>query len=284
LLRQMAVFSIVGLLSSFLTITLLFHAVFEKPRNVRTKNEAIAVKNLPLSVPKKFIKCYSNLPTGVIVLFFVFFAIALVPGLRALNIHTDLGSLYSMSDKLKAGETLNRKLNDIGISSNYFIVDGETEQDVLEQEELLTDRLLQAEKKNLLKSYLAVSSFIPSQATQRKTFENTQKLLKDDLTKEYLLSVGVQNDSLLAASLNEKPKYVGLEDLNQFPSSIRSMVEMLWVGAVEISQGKKFYSAVFPLHATDSFNAKQIAKNMPHVYVVNKMQNINDSFTKISRV
>ena len=284
LLRQMAVFSIVGLLSSFLTIILLFHAVFEKPRNVRTKNEAIAVKNLPLSVPKKFIKCYSNLPTWVIVLFFVFFAIALVPGLRALNIHTDLGSLYSMSDKLKAGEALNRKLNDIGISSNYFIVDGETEQDVLEQEELLTERLLQAEKKNLLKSHLAVSSFIPSQTTQRKTFENAQKLLNDDLTKEYLTSIGVQNDSLLDASLKEAPKYVGLEDLNQFPSSIRSMVEMLWVGAVENSQGKKFYSAVFPLHATDAFDAKQMAKNMPHVYVVNKMQNINESFTKISRV
>ena len=94
----------------------------------------------------------------------------------------------------------------------------------------------------------------------------------------------MQNDSLLDASLKEAPKYVGLKDLNQFPSSIRSMVEMLWVGAVENSQGKKFYSAVFPLHATDAFDAKQMAKNMPHVYVVNKMQNINESFTKISRV
>lgn len=284
LLRQMAVFSMVGLLSSFLTITLLFHAMFEKSSKGEMDEAREPIKNLPLSISKNFIKCYSNLPNWVVALFFVFFAIALLPGLRSLHIHTDLGSLYSMSDRLKAGENLNRKLNDIGISSNYFIVDGVSEQDVLEQEELLTERLLQAEKKNLLKSHLAISSFIPSHATQRKTFENVQKLFNDSLTKEYLTDVGAQNDSLFAASLNENPNYVGLDDLNQFPSSIRSMVEMLWVGTVDDSQGKKFYSAVFPLHATDSFDAKQIAKNLPHVYVVNKMQNINDSLTKISRV
>jgi predicted exporter len=59
---------------------------------------------------------------------------------------------------------------------------------------------------------------------------------------------------------------------------------MLWIGAVGDSQSKKYYSAVFPLHVTENFDARQMAKNLPHVYAVNKMQNINASLTKISRI
>ena len=286
LLRQMAVFSIVGLLSSFLTITLLFHDVFERPRNVRVKNNSLSIKNLPVSIPKKFNKCYSKLPTWVVVLFFVFFVIALLPGLCSLKIHTDLGSLYSMSDKLKAGETLNRKLNNIGISPNYFIVEGDSEEEVLQREEVLASRLLQAEKKKQLKSYLAVSSFVPSLETQKKTFDDAQRLLA---SRDFLTEIGVQKDSLFVEGLKGDAKYVELKSLfsensKMLPHSFRSLLEMLWIGAVGDSQSKKYYSAVFPLHATENFDARQMAKNLPHVYAVNKMQNINASLTKISRI
>ena len=100
---------------------------------------------------------------------------------------------------------------------------------------------------------------------------------------DYLTEIGVQNDSLFVASLMNPPEFSTLENLNTLPQSFRSLFEMLWIGAVGESRDAKFYSAVFPLHVTEQFDAKKIAKNLPHVYAVRKLQNINASLTKISR-
>ena len=297
LLRQMAVFSMLGLLSSFLTITLLFHVVFERTLNIKAgiKKVKLQEKKLPLAIPKKFIKFYSNVPAWFVRVIMAVLIFAFLPGLRSLNIHTDLSSLYTMSDEIKAAEALNKKMNNTGFSPNYFIVEGESEEEVLEREEELTERLLQAEKNNLLKSHLAISSFFPSLKTQNKTFNDFHRLLvrQDTLHDsrialnssvcDYLTEIGVQNDSLFVASLMNPPEFSTLENLNTLPQSFRSLFEMLWIGAVGESRDAKFYSAVFPLHVTEQFDAKKIAKNLPHVYAVRKLQNINASLTKISR-
>ena len=297
LLRQMAVFSMVGLLSSFLTITLLFHVVFERTLNIKAgiKKVKLQDKKLPLAIPKKFIKFYSNVPAWFVRVIMAVLIFAFLPGLRSLNIHTDLSSLYTMSDEIKAAEALNKKMNNTGFSPNYFIVEGKSEEEVLEREEELTERLLQAEKNNLLKSHLAISSFFPSLKTQNKTFNDFHRLLvrQDTLHDsrialnssvcDYLTEIGVQNDSLFVASLMNPPEFSTLENLNTLPQSFRSLFEMLWIGAVGESRDAKFYSAVFPLHVTEQFDAKKIAKNLPHVYAVRKLQNINASLTKISR-
>ena len=311
LLRQMAVFSMVGLLSSFLTITLLFHAAFERTLNIKVgiKKLKLQEKKLPLAIPKKFIKFYSNVPAWFARVILALLVFAFLPGLRALYIHTDLGSLYTMSNEIKAAEALNQKLNNVGFSPTYFIVEGESEEEVLEREEILTERLLQAEKNDLLKSHLAVSSFFPSLKTQNKTFNDFCRLLvrQDSVqdsrivlnpsVRDYLTEIGVQNDSLFAASLVHPPEFSKLESLflkkdsenskaddsNTLPQSFRSLFEMLWIGQVGDPQNPKFYSAVFPLHVTKKFDAQKLAKNLPHVYAVSKLQNINASLTKISR-
>ena len=307
LLRQMAVFSIVGLLSSFLTITLLFHAAFE--RTLKARNSGFHESGLPLAFPKKFIKLYSNIPIWFVRVILAVFIFALLPGLRSLYIHTDLGSLYTMSDEIKAAEILNQKLNNVGFSPTYFIVEGDSEEEVLEREESLTERLLQAEKNDLLKSHLAVSSFFPSIKTQKKTFNDFRLLLvnQDSLqdsnivlkpsVRDYLTEIGVQNDSLFIESFKQDPEFSKLESLfspkmsknanentNALPQSFRSLFEMLWIGAAGDSLNPKFYSAVFPLHVTEKFDAKKIAKNLPHIYAVNKVGNINASLTRLSRI
>ena len=313
LLRQMAFFSITGLLSSFLTITLLFHAAFEKAQKtpakpiVATKKTPSYKNGLPMAAPQKFIKFYSSLPAWFVRVIIALFIFALLPGLRSLYIHTDLGSLYTMSDEIKAAETLNQKLNNVGFSPTYFIVEGDSEEDVLEREESLTERLLQAEKNNLLKSHLAVSSFFPSLKTQKKTFNDFRRLFlnPDSLqgsnvvlkpsVRDYITEIGVQNDSLFVNSLAAQPDLSTLGTLflnkrtsdpktSTLPQSFLSLFEMLWIGTVGDSLNKKFYSAVFPLHVTENFDAQKIAKNLPQVYAVNKLQNINASLTRISRI
>ena len=298
LLCQMAVFSMVGLLSSFLTITLLFHAVFDVGWN---SSGTLAFpksssSSLPTVLPTAFLKLYSLFPKSALRLVAALFVVALIPGLYLLNIHTDMRSLYTMSDEMKAAEALNAKLNNLGISENYFIVEGESEEDVLQKEELLAERLVSAEKKSLLKSHLATSAFVPSARTQANTYEDFRRMffavdssrtITDFLTdsvKSYLRGIGVQNDSAFVAGIKaSREKVIDIKsviDSPTIPSSFRSMLKMLWIGKV----GNKYYSAVIPLHVSDKFDAQKMAEGLPDVHVVNKMQNINHALTKISHV
>ena len=306
LLRQMAVFSIVGLLSAFLTITLLFHAVFENAgesaRNSgfdsdNLKNTAKSEpQNLPTQFPKAVLDVYAKLPKWGVRLVFALFIVALLPGLKLLNVHTDIGNFYTMNDEIKASEALTSKLNNLGVSPTYFIVEGKDESDVLEMEEKLTQRLANA---GLLKSYLAVSNIVPSEKNRIEHYvafwklffkkwsllnsllKNSSVLIKPNV-REYLNDIGVENDSAFVASLNlsnNLTKPLSLER-DSLPQSVHSIMQMLWIGKV----GDKYYSAVFPLHVPDKFDAKKIAEDLPGVLVVNKMQNINNALTKVSHI
>jgi predicted exporter len=309
LLRQMAVFSIVGLLSAFLTITLLFHAVFENAgesaRNSgfdsdNLKNAAKSEpKNLLTQFPKAILDVYAKLPKWGVRLMFALFILALFPGLKQLYVHTDIGNFYTMNDEIKASEVLTSKLNNLGVSPTYFIVEGKDENDVLEMEEQLSERLANAENNGLLKSYLALSNIIPSEKNRIEHYvafwklffkkwsllnsllENSSVLIKPNV-REYLNDIGVENDSAFVASLNlsnNLTKPLSLER-DSLPQSVRSIMQMLWIGQV----GDKYYSAVIPLHVSDKFDAQKMAEDLPSVHVVNKMQNINHALTKISHV
>ena len=307
LLRQMAVFSMAGLLSAFLTITLLFHAVFENAgesaRNSgfdsdNLKNVAkLESINLPTQFPKAILDVYAKLPKWGIRLMFALFILALLPGLKLLNVHTDIGNFYTMNDEIKASEALTSKLNNLGVSPTYFIVEGKVEYEVSENEEQLTERLANAENDGLLKSYLALSNIIPSEENQEKSYRGFLKmiygntgLLKIYLEKpganvtskanEYFTEIGVENDSAIIASFEKASHFVWMGDLPNLPQSLNSLLRTLWIGQV----GDKYYSAVIPLHVSDKFDAQKIAEGLPGVHVVNKMQNINHALTRISHV
>ena len=276
----------VGLLSSFLSITLLFHAVFDKRNQPEKKASAT---NLPMSIPERFLKLYSALPPKGVRLVLIVFALALIPGLGMLHVHTDLESLYSMSAESKAAESLAARLNNLGVSSNYFVVEGSSEQEVLEREALLSVRLGQAEQDSLLQSHLALSNFIPSAKTQQATSASIKRLVLDSANvlhpsvQSYLKEIGVQNDSLLVAGFSpEKTVPASLSD--KLPSTLRLILQMLWIGPIQTDSGTQFYSAVLPLHVSAQFDAQAVAHDMPHVYAVNKIKNVNSSLTKISRM
>ena len=310
LLRQMAVFSIVGLLSAFLTITLLFHAVFENPSVFKTAAESEST-NLPTQFPKVFLDAYSKFSKWGIRLMFALFILALLPGLILLHIHTDIGNFYTMNEEIKASEALTSKLNNLGVAPTYFIVEGNDGIEVLENEEQLTERLANAEKECLVKAYLAVSNIIPSGRFQAGSILDLEKLvfgIKKRWTeilinnefpqmlapnvRNYLTEIGVENHSIFVKSLllshdfidfekiDKNDRFVDVDLKNDFPQSLSFLLQMLWIGHI----GDKYYSAVLPLHVFDKFDAKKIAEGLPGVHVVNKKHNINNALTKISQV
>ena len=207
----------------------------------------------------------------------IVFALVLVPGVLKLDVHTDMRTLYSMSESLKRSEALNARLNNLGISANYFIVEGSSEQELLENEEALSARLQVAVKDSLMRGFLATSSYIPSVKTQQETFEGVQSLRHSQALQELLESLNVPSDSLFESGF-ASPAY--LEPSSKIPSSFASILDMLWIGEVD----GRFYSAVFPLHVAAGFDIAKQAAELPHVYAVNKMENVNETLTQLSRV
>lgn len=283
LLRQMAVFSIAGLASSFATIFLLFPCL---PLNKKAGA-------LPTFIPQKFISLYngkgdeSRSPqvacTWGSSLALILFVLALLPGLCMLNVETDMRTMYTMSDELKASEVLSARLNNLGISANYFIVEGASPEEVLRREEDLVKLLDVAKQDSLIKNFLATSSLIPSRKTQDETIENLRSAVLDSAgdrggLQQYLEGIGVASDSAFISSLKSFPEYLTVE--SKVPQSFETLLNMLWIGEVH----GKFYSAVLPLHVSKDFDISKLAEGNPNVYAVNKMGNINDTLTNLSRV
>lgn len=279
LLRQMAVFSIIGLASSFATIMLLFPNL---PLPVRQDT-------LPTRLPGKFLAVYESLDRIVArrfakVALLVVAIVALVPGILQLDIHTDMRSLYAMSDSLKRSESLNARLNNLGISANYLIVEGESVEELLQNEERLARRLEGAKADSLVSGYLATSTYIPSIATQRETFGGVQKLFRSSAYTELLADLkldsasAASSDRLAGGDTDSAPAYLTPD--SKLPGSFNSIIDMLWIGKV----GDRFYSAVFPLHVASGFDVQKVAEGMPGVFAVSKMENVNATLTALSRL
>ena len=272
LLRQMAVFSIIGLASSFATILLLFPNLPLPQGSVSAKTVA------PTKIPAFILDLYDRFSPRTVVVAGIVLLMALVPGVLKLNIHTDMRALYAMSENLKRSEALNARLNNLGISANYFIVEGSSEQELLQNEEALVRRLDSASSsvEPVLGGYLATSAYIPSSKTQDDTFEGIRRLYASPVFGELLRDLNLSSDSVRVPDAS--PRY--LTPQSDIPASFRSILSMLWIGEVN----GKFYSAVFPLHVAANFEIAQFAEALPFVYAVNKMDNVNATLTDLSRV
>ncbi len=274
LLRQMAVFSMIGLASSFATILLIFPNIPVQKKQAR----------LPLTLPSAFLNIYelalgtekkrSWLQPTVLAIF----VIVLLPGIYMLNVETDMRALYTMSEELKQSEALSARLNNLGISPNYFIVEGESAEQVLSLEEKLRQSLDKAVANSSMKGYLSTSSLVPSGKTQGETFEKLRQLVFASDFNAYLSSIGVNNDSAFINSLAQNPTFLTPE--SEMPATFKSLLKMLWIGNVN----GKYYSAVLPLHVSHDFDIHKIASDLPNVYAVNKMENINATLTSLSRM
>lgn len=272
LLKQTAVFTIAGLASAFLTIVLLFShlpqvAKTGKPKILQTTKKIANIYNwyYAIHTPAK------------IVLPILFLAICAI-GICKLNIHTDLQNLYTMSDELKQSEILAGRLIDFGSSGDYFIIKGNSAEEVLQTEESFRKELDKAQKDSLFKQYLAVSSFIPSVKLQSIFHSTIQKALASEASS-FLQELGFTNDSLFKASLH-KFKPITLDDA--LPSEWEKFKKSLWIGKVNNS----YYSTILPLHVKKASLAdtslKEIAKGFKNVVYVSKMPEINKALTHLS--
>ena len=274
ILKQMSLFCLTGLVSSFLT-TVAVYPYIKLPAergNVRfTKGFAKLVSKLE----RKWVG------RSVIIILFVFSILSIAIFHKNVKIKNNLLTLYDMKGQLLQNEITASQVIQY-TPGGWYIVSGETEEDVLLNEEKLRREFEEITGGEI--GYVSTSSFVPSKAVQEKSRRAYKKLLQ--LAPEQFTALGFDDlenfDALMAlvADCEESEnKYVSFEAGN-VPQFIESAISSAWLGKVD----GKYFTVMLPTKVTDYKNYRSLADSDSNVYFISKSQDISvdlDNLTKM---
>jgi predicted exporter len=213
-LSQMAVFSISGIVASWLTVLCLF-PYFSKLRFVSNKTNS-----MPLCIRPGFLSEYPFLRWLLIV------ATILISiyGAYSFRANDDIRSLASFNKTLVNEQLQVSKILDIPSSSQFFIVTGSSESQVLTLTEGLTKELDGLISTGYISGYQSVTQYVPSMAAQELAASAYDSLNKKVALKRVAKEMGMdsaweKNQSLISAPLT-------ISDLSTLP--IYKKLSYLW--------------------------------------------------------
>jgi len=182
-LRQIAVFSAVGLTVACGCVLCLF-PMMRPPQapDISPRIEKILRALLPQPMRKG----------GLLILLLI--VLVGVVGISRLTVVNDLHLMQATPPQLKESERRVRALMNNPTESQFFLVTGATDQDVLRHEEALLPKLDALQAQGVISSYAALTRALPSQKTQG---ENATLLLRtayapDGLLKRMLTELGYE--------------------------------------------------------------------------------------------
>jgi predicted exporter len=271
ILKQFAVFSMAGLLSSFLTCFCVYPRLKipeESKRRFALFESKIFLRLQNISLPRLI------RPALAAALLAATLGL-LVANSSAIKIENDISSLYTMSASLLESEKRVAQVLEHGSSGWYFIVEGASAEETLENEENLVTRLEEELLRGNLGSFIGTSVFIPSIKKQKETYNAMKALLP--LSPAQFEYLGFPQ-SYTQAFKNEfaSAQYCLPTDMNA-PSI--TDISKLWIGA----HGESCYSCVLPLKPGDEAAFRLIAEELDYVHFINKAKDIGSDLDTLTR-
>lgn len=268
LLKQMSLFSLSGLVSSFLTTIALFPYI-PLPKGNRV---IPAAKILQPTSNKGLKKKIGRI--GITALFVITIGSILIFN-KNVRIENDMYKLYSMKGTLLEMENEARGITKY-FPTGWFIISGDTEEEAMLREEAVCAKLNEITEGKI--GYISTSLFIPSLERQKRSREACEKLL--DYTEYQLEALGFDSDyaEQIRADFNSsKDDFISMETGN-VPEYIANMLGTAWLGKL----GKKYYTVVMPNKIEDPKIYKQLYADDSNIYFVSKMADLGDSLDKLT--
>jgi len=262
--RQFSVFTLVGLISSFLTAYCIY-PLLKVPDERKRQFGFLHGKNISISPVLRIVSASVLAATFIVILYF---------NPHGLKINTDLNSLYTMSPFLEKSEKKAAVVLDHGSSPWYFIVSGNSAEETLRNEERLILRLEEEITSGNLSSFLGTSMFVPSLERQKRTYKAMSALLPLAGLQYETLGFPPEYEEMFYAEFAAGEIYFSPEDLSSLAE-----VSNLWIGEVN----GYYFSCVFPFHAKDLGIFKSIADDHDFVFLVNKEEDINHDLDILTR-
>lgn len=269
-LQEIAFFSLVGLIASFGAVILFFPRFYDaKP---------LTYEPILYKFSKKFLYFIQNKFTLQQALWTltVLLLISAI-GLSKIKADDDIRSLFSPNKDLLQKEQITREVLGHKTASQFFLVLGKTEQEVLERETLLCNKLDQLVQNKKLSSYQALVQSVPSLKTQKENYQlvaqNLMKPYLNELTSELGFSKvevsKIKNDF-------EDDSQNKIELTNTFKNTIGKNLKMLWLGKINNT-----YASIVLLDEISSVKPfQELNKTLPCVYFLDKVGEISSILKK----
>jgi predicted exporter len=268
ILRQFAIFSMAGILSSFLTAYCLYPRL-KLPDEGKRRLSFLAGKfSAGLNFPGPVFRALTVAAIAAICI------VVLVISPQGMKVKNDISSLYTMSASMLESEIRTAQVMDHGSRGWYFIVSGSSPEETLEHEEALTLQLEEEVSKGQLGSYLATTVFVPSVKTQKKTYESMKALLP--MVEHQYENLGFPPE-YVQVFLNEFARGVNYCLPENAPPN--AGISNLWIG----ESGGNYYSCVMPLHPGNEAVFRDIAGEFDFVHFINKAQDIGQDLDTLTR-
>jgi len=181
-LKQVAIFSTVGLLASWVTVVLWLPLLdnMKEPKH-RVQMVSIFEKMLKVWLSENYLKFRR--------IFFALLLISTITGYLFLKVDDDVRHLQALPKNLLKEQTQIQQITKHSQSAVFFVVKGKDLETALQQEEKLTDRLYGLVNKGSLGSYNGITNFLPSvkRQTENRNFVRTE--LYDSLLKAHLENI-----------------------------------------------------------------------------------------------
>lgn len=259
ILRQMAVISLSGLLSSYLTAMIVYPRIITD----RMINRRSFVAR-PDS-DRKFPFLLPWLATASTVLVLV--------QIPRIGIHNDIGSLYTPSERMLRSETVASTA--LGSAdTTYAVVEGISENDVLERELLFCSELDDLKGQGRLDGYVATVSFVPPASRQDISRSAAASLLPylDDQCD--ILGIGDDARKAIIDRITGNDSYFTIDSL---PAGLRSMLNAISLGELN----GKHYEVVIIRNVSDASVIADIASEMDGVQYI---QTSKDTSAQLDRL
>lgn len=260
LLKQVAVFSFVGILSAYLS-TVCIYPLLHLPQ--REKRIVLLLENVKSRQYKRHGLVFA------LSIIFISIAVILV-NYRNVRVENRISKLYTphgrlLTDTVLASEVLSYS------PTAWFIVRGDSVEQVLEQEESFCSALKEKT------SVLATSLFIPSKSMQKKSIGAVKKLFP--LVSQQYEFLGFDNSYVNAfeSSVDSACRNL-LSPENELPAYLKNSISSLWLGKI----GEYYYSLIIPSVVDDPESFKTLAAKYEGVYFENKVSDINSTLDSIT--
>lgn len=267
LLKQMAVFSLTGIISSFLSVICIYPLIpmpDHESRNVHGKR----LVKVPHWYNRKLI---GRIAVSAM---FVFSIASIAWGWKFCGIKNDLSGLYKME-----GRVLDDQIEAIKVLKysprGWFVLRADTENELLAMEEKYTKKILEIQPDTGL---MCTSSFVPSIEKQKKSLEACSALMEFAHAQYEYLGFENSDPEKLSAELNRaKENFITVESIPEF---IRNSISSAWLGKID----GKFYSVIMPSRVDDEDVFRSIAKDDSNIFFVGKMTDISRDLDYLTKM
>lgn len=267
LLKQMAVFSMSGIISSFLTVICIYP--FIKVPETKREIKLLKYYTMPSWYNKKFVGRIA------ITIMFVFSISVLLICHKNVKIENNLSRLYKMEGR----EMLNEKEAAQVLQyspSGWYIVSGSTIEETLQNEEKITAELKKMNAGKEKGGFICTTSYIPSIAMQKKSRAAAAKLMPLAAEQYEYLGYDSSYAKKLISNFNASENDF-IEIGKNVPEYLSSAISTVWLGEID----GKYYSVVLPVSVLDYDAYKSIADG-ENVFFISKVRSMNADLDRLS--